>query len=135
MENSVLHPSKRIWVEVVFNGDLTPEQKDERQMKVWHRLKTDARPIMGVSHRHIEVMEKVHPSLVDFLVVDCRRPDEGVGNGCIEVLMQYWDDVEERPALTTSDVMFTFLTRGDEVHDVNYATLHPRGLINLTTTW
>ena len=135
MENNLLHPSKRIWVEMVFGEGLSPEQKEERLMKVWCRLKTEGRPIIGISHRHTEAMERVHPSLIDFLVVGCRRLEEDVDSGRIEVLMQYWGDVEEYPDLTTGDVMFTFLSRDGEVHDVNYATLRPRGLINPTSTW
>lgn len=135
MENNVLHPSKSVWVKVVFDDELTLEQKDERQMKIWQRLRSDMRPILGISEYHTEARERIHPSSVDFIVVNCRRPEEGVEHGSIEVLMQYWDDVEDHPDLTTGDVIFVFLTDGDELRGVNYATLRPRGLINLTTTW
>ena len=135
MENNLLHPSKCVWVAVVFNDDLTLEQKDERQMRVWQRLKSDMRPIMGISHHHIDVRELIRPSQIDFMVVGCRRLEEGTESGGIEVLIQYWDDIEENPDLTTGDVMFTFLARGDTLRDVNYATLRPRGLINLTALW
>lgn len=132
MENNVLHPSKRAWVEMVFGEELTPEQKDERQMVVWQRLKTEGRPIIGISHQHSEAMERVSTKLIDFFVLDCNKSENGNG---IEVLMQYWDDVEECPELTTGDVMFSFLVRNGEIFDVNYATLRPRKIITPTLTW
>ena len=135
MENNLLHPSKCMWVKVVFKDELTPEQRDERQMQIWQRLKSDMRPIIGTSQYLNNAEEFIRPSQVDFIVVGCRKVEEGSNRVGIEVLIQYWDDLEENPDLSTGDVMFTFLTRDGLVLDVNYATLRPRGLVDLKTWW
>lgn len=134
MKKTVLHPDKTRWAKVVFPEGLSEFEIEDRKRRIYDEIQNQGRPIVGGTGLKHSLDQHIPPRAIDFLVVGVNSFDNI--SEPFQVLIQYWDDVEAFPHLTTDAVMFSFLKTADgSLYSVGYATFAPSSILALTTTW